>query len=330
MNGRKSILKRVVISAGLLTLTVSLYFFFLRQKKFKYGGFFFDTCVRIIIYERNYLKGKNTIKKLLDEFETIDKMKVKNIGSGKINRNMKEILNKSIEIAEISGGFFDPTVDLILREWEYFNEKKIPEKRIIDSLINFVNYRKIEIKNDSLILPLNFSLNIGGIAKGYALQKAESVLKKNRIKSALVEAGGEILLMGSKKGRESWKIGIKHPRQKNKLIATMKLKEAKIATSGDYERYFLKNGKRYHHIINPHTGFPSTEIQSVTLTGNDAQFLDGFSTALLAMEIDSALKYVKKFNLSALIVDSTGNIHNFLQCSSTIITESLIQEGNHE
>lgn len=297
---------------------LSLFLIFIPLKKFTYQGFYFDTYVRIKIYERNPIKARKAIERIKEEFERIDKIQVNGIQEGRLDTTLIHIIESSIEISKITDGAFDPTVDPILKEWNYFKRPTLPDKVTIDSLLSFVDYSKAVLISDSLFLPTGGSITLGGIAKGYALNRANRILRGIGISSALIEAGGDIVLIGGKRGKENWVIGVRHPRKSNGIVGVCKLSNRFIATSGDYERYFFLDSIRYHHIINPTTGYPAMEIQSVTVIGRDGLIVDALSTAIFAMGMNRAICFIKEKNIEAIIVDSSGNIHNF--------TESFIME----
>lgn len=297
---------------------LSLFLIFIPLKKFTYQGFYFDTYVRIKIYERNPIKARKAIERIKEEFERIDKIQVNGIQEGRLDTTLIHIIESSIEISKITDGAFDPTVDPILKEWNYFKRPTLPDKETIDSILSFVDYSKAVFISDSLFLPTGGSITLGGIAKGYALNRANRILRGIDISSALIEAGGDIVLIGEKRGKENWVIGVRHPRKSNGVVGVCKLSNRFIATSGDYERYFFLDSIRYHHIINPTTGYPAMEIQSVTVIGRDGLIVDALSTAIFAMGMNRATRFIKEKNIEAIIVDSSGNIHNF--------TESFIME----
>ncbi|MEJ2305991.1 MAG: FAD:protein FMN transferase, partial [candidate division WOR-3 bacterium] len=218
-------------------------------------------------------------------------------------------------------GYFDITIDPILKKWNYFKEPTLPSQNEIKQLLPLVNYKKVKMKADTLLIPDSFSINLGGSAKGYALSRAKNILKKHSIRSALIEAGGDILLVGKKKGKNNWVIGIRNPRQENGILGTLSVHDCFVFTSGDYERYFIIDGTRYHHIVNPFTGFPAKEIASVTVIVKDGIEGDCITTALVAMGIEKAKNYISNNNLEAIVVDTSENIHKFTDKEKLIIYE---------
>jgi len=155
-------------------------------------------------------------------------------------------------------------------------------------------------------------LDFGAIAKGYAIDQGIEALKQHGIQNAIINAGGDIRLIG-KHGDKAWRIGIRHPRQQTEVIETLALEgDVSIVTTGDYERFFIHQGKRYHHIIDPQTGWPSNTTQSATIIAHNATLADAWSTALF-VQGKQALTRQSQLNKHALIVDNHGQQHGSLK-----------------
>ncbi|HKI61198.1 MAG TPA: FAD:protein FMN transferase, partial [Mariprofundaceae bacterium] len=151
-------------------------------------------------------------------------------------------------------------------------------------------------------------LDFGAIAKGYAIDRGIAILRKHGIQNAIINAGGDIRIIGSHDGKP-WRIGLRHPRNKGEVLGTLSLVgDISIVTSGDYERYFDYKGKRYHHILNPQTGFPATASQSATVLAQEATLADAWSTALFVRG-ESGLPIMSQLGYAALTVDRQGRIH---------------------
>jgi thiamine biosynthesis lipoprotein len=302
--------KPLIIALTLILLASSL--FFLTTKEFTFEDYYFDTYVRGKIYSKNPIRAKNVINEIKKEFKRIDTLNVQGIKSGKIDTSSITIIKKSLSFSEKTEGYFDLSIDPVLKKWNYFRRPTLPSQDEIESLLLLVDYKKIKIKEDTLIIPEDFSLNLGGAAKGYALNRAKDILKRHRINSALIETGGDVLLLGKKKGKDNWVIGIRNPRDANGIIGTLTVNDCFVFTSGDYERYFMIESKRYHHIVNPFTGYPSKEIASATVIVNDGIEGDCITTALIAMGLEKSKEYITNNNLEALFVDTSKNIYKFI------------------
>jgi len=152
-------------------------------------------------------------------------------------------------------------------------------------------------------------IDLGGIAKGHAVDQGIEILRQCGIQSALLSAGGDSRILGDKRG-QAWMTGIRHPRQKDKFIVAIPLSNTAISTSGDYERFFIEDGVRYHHILNPASGEPAQKSRSVTVLGPDATTTDALSTALFVMGPAQALSLVETLSgIDAIIIDAGGKIH---------------------
>jgi thiamine biosynthesis lipoprotein len=311
--------KRLLLIIAFLTIAFLL--FLLNLKEFTFEDFYFDTYVTGKIYSRNPILAKNAIRRIKAEFERIDSLKVQGIKKGTIDTTATIIIEKSLYFSEKTGGYFDLSIDPILRKWNYFKEPTLPSQSDIKQLLPLVDYREIKIKIDSLIIPEDFSLNLGGAAKGYALDRAKSILRKYNIRSALIDAGGDVLLVGKKENKDNWIIGIRNPRDGNGIIGTLTVNDCFVFTSGDYERYFMINGTRYHHIVDPFTGYPAREIASATVIVNKGIEGDCITTALVAIGREKAIKYINDNAIEAVLVDTSGIIHKFISDNKLNIYE---------
>jgi thiamine biosynthesis lipoprotein len=302
-------------------LIIAFLLLYIPLKEYVYEDFYFDTYVSVRIYSRNPIPAKKAIKKIQNEFKRIDTLKIRDIKKGETDTTLIHLIEKSLYFSRKTNGNFDPSIDPVLQKWNYFKEPTLPSKKEIASLLPFVDYKKVIMKSDTLSMPDNFSLNLGGSAKGYALDRAKSILKEYGITSALIDAGGDILLVGKKKGKDNWTIGIRNPRDENGIRGTLKVSDCFVFTSGDYERYFIIDGTRYHHIVNPFTGYPARGTISATVVTNDGIEGDCIATALIVMKTEEAKKYIKDNNIEAILIDSAGNIHKFIENTKVNIYE---------
>jgi thiamine biosynthesis lipoprotein len=151
-------------------------------------------------------------------------------------------------------------------------------------------------------------IDLGGIAKGYAVDAAIRVLKEKNVESAMVNAGGDIYVLGRKHGKP-WRIGIRHPRRGGEILGIVEVEDKAIVTSGDYERYFFSEGKRYHHILNPKTGYPANECQSVTIVAKKATIADGLATGVFVLGPREGMDLVESLEeVEGVIVNKEGEM----------------------
>lgn len=228
-----------------------------------------------------------------------------------IGDEMYKVIEKSLDISKASDGAFDITFASVGYLYDYRNKNHPSEKNIKDNL-SAINYRHLQLNKKSKTIKFkqnNVRLDFGGIAKGYAVDNAITLLKACGIKNGLVSAGGDSRVLGDRNGKP-WVVGIRHPRQKNKVIVRLPLSNSAISTSGDYERFFIEDGTRYHHIINPRTGASVRNTWSATVIGDDAITTDALSTTLFVLGADKAMDFIESYKgIEAIIIDSSGKMH---------------------
>jgi len=233
------------------------------------------------------------------------------------------LLKKSLSIEQQSHNAFSPTLATLNKLWG-FSKPKPPltppsQIKIQKLLVGTQHCLQQQDKHWSRNAR-NCQLDFGAIAKGYAIDRGINVLKKYGIHDAMINAGGDIRLIG-KHGKNDWHIGIRDPRHKDNVIATLSLHgDVSIVTSGDYERYFIYQGQRYHHILDPKTGWPSHNSQSVTVIASNATLADAWSTALFVLGKEG-LKIAEKLPLQALIIDASGQIYHTKNMPINLLTK---------
>ena len=289
------------------------------QKTFKRTQILLGTVVEIQVRDEDEQKAENAITQAFAEVKRIDDLFTtynEESPVWEINNNSDTLIKVDDEIynllllcdsvAQLSDGCFDVSLDNLTKAWGFYSDNPhLPNKTAIDSALNLSGWNNIQlIENQTLIRRKNVGLNFGAIAKGYAVDKAIDVLKNSGIKEALVNAGGEIRVFGN-----DWLIGIQHPREINSIIKKLKLRDISVATSGDYEQYFEVDGIRYHHILDPKTGFPSRGLQSVSVINKANAFADALATAVFVMGKEKGMKLIESLdNTEAMIIDEEGKI----------------------
>ena len=213
----------------------------------------------------------------------------------KVSKDTYFVIKTAAKYSRMSGGAFDPTIRPVVSLWGIQTDNaRIPDKIEIDRDIKLVNYKDIILddKNCSVMLRNNNqALDLGAIAKGFAVDKAKSIFYKNKIKSAIIDLGGNIFAMGNKPDETPWKIGIQDPlKRRGEFVGTISVTDKSVVTSGNYERYFINNGKRFHHIINPMTGNPSENgMISATIISGYSIDGDALSTCAFVMGLEKGL-----------------------------------------
>jgi len=231
----------------------------------------------------------------------------------KVSEETLEMVKRAQAYCKKYNGVFDITIGPLSDLWGFSSDKEIilPNDKTIKSLDKLVNYKYLEINEKDTTIFLKkkgMSIDLGGIAKGYAIDRGSEVLKKWGITNFILNAGGDIYVSGVKDKETLWKVGIKHPRKTNDLVAEFNLKDYAVATSGDYERFKIINGIRYHHILNPATGYPGRLSQSSTVLAPTAEEADATATYVFLIGWEKALTD-NKLDYPLLIVSSDGTIH---------------------
>ncbi len=217
-----------------------------------------------------------------------------------------EAVQEALSIAELTMGAFDPTWASMWNAWD-FTKQQVPSLAEINALLPLVNWENVEVTGQVVSLKeKGMKLGLGGIAKGIALDDSRDALIADGVKNFMLQVGGQVLVHGNERV-----IGIRKPEgSPNELIGTVTLKNASISTSGNYEKFFMKDGTRYHHIIHPKTGYPARGLQSVTVISQDATLADALSTALFVMGIKDGITLIESLsNAEALFIDDNNVIH---------------------
>jgi len=228
----------------------------------------------------------------------------------KVSYETYSIIARSINYSKKYNGLFDITIGPITELWGFNSDNpitKVPGKNVIDSLVKLVNYNNIILDPSDTSVYLivkGMKLDMGGIAKGYAVDRASGIMKEWGMKNFFVNGGGDMYVSGYKQGTQKWVVGIKHPREENKLIAELEIIDGAVGTSGDYERYVIIDGKRYCHIFNTKTGYPVDISESGTAIAPTTEEAVILSKYLFIM---GAEKYKSEhINVPGMIVDSNG------------------------
>jgi len=226
------------------------------------------------------------------------------------------VLKRSQEISAITGGAYDPTIAPLVDAWGFGpGGGELPDSLAVDSLLQLVDYTTIEFTKDyvSKTKP-NVELNFSAIAKGYGVDVIADFLEEQGIENMMVEIGGEILCKGKNSKGEYWRIGIDDPEQKGDMPAIITLKDQAIATSGNYRNYYVRDGKKYAHTIDPVTGYPvNHSVLSVSVLAEDCLTADAFATAFMVMGLEKSKKILEENDsLDAFIIyDNEGSIQTF-------------------
>jgi len=225
------------------------------------------------------------------------------------------MIQHSIELSKELDGSFDITVGALTDLWGIGHKDNfIPTQEEIDQILPLVDYRLIEVDsiNHTVYLPKKgMKIDLGGVAKGYSINKASEALRSYKVKSALINDGGDIRVIGNKGDGTPWRIGVQDPRKSDSMIAAIPMVDCDtLATSGDYQRFFEKDGIRYSHIIDPKTGKQPRAIASVTLVYKDSNVISDIpSLGMFVLGVEKGIEALKKFpGIEAIFVTTDGQI----------------------
>jgi FAD:protein FMN transferase len=230
----------------------------------------------------------------------------------KVSKETLGIMEKAVYVSEMTEGAFDVTVGSLVKLWD-MEKRIVPDKKTIEQTRKNVGYKNIVIdRPDSTIFirKQGVKIDLGGIIKGYAADRVVETLTRHGIKSGIAQVGGEVRAFGKRPDGGPWVVGIQNPRQKgggDEIIASVEISDRAISTSGDYNKYFEKDGRRYHHLIDPKTGYPSLNCGSATVIAKDAITSDGFSK-LFILGPEKGIEAAKKAGVEVIFIDCNGDV----------------------
>ena len=232
--------------------------------------------------------------------ETSEVYQLNQDGEGVVSDDTAYLFERSEKLYKQTKGVFDISIYPVMDAWGFPTENyKVPSEEELHTLLQNVDASKIRYdkKTKKITLPENVKIDFGGIAKGYTSSRIMDIYKKCGVTSGLVSLGGNVQLLGTKPDGSDWKVAIESPEEDGSYLGILQAKDKAVITSGGYERYFEENGKKYHHIIDPSTGYPADNgLTSVTIVSEDGTLADGLSTSLFIMGKEKAEKYWKKYS----------------------------------
>jgi thiamine biosynthesis lipoprotein len=299
--------------------------------EFSYAKWFEDnqgimgTNIHVELWCDSTQQGEDAIQAVMDEMQRINQLMSPYIESSElsqlnsrgsdsavpVSKELFELIALSVELAKETNGAFDITFASVGYLYNYREHQK-PDQGQIENLLKAINYQhiKFDVNDHSIFFAHpNVKIDLGGIAKGHAVDNVIDILKKRGIKHALVTAGGDTKLLGDRLGKP-WMVGIRDPRNKDKQAVVLPLADTALSTSGDYERYFEQDGKRFHHILSPKTGTSAYEVQSVSIIGQRSTLNDALSTAVFVLGVQKGMDLLNRTpGYDGIIVDNLRKMH---------------------
>ena len=210
------------------------------------------------------------------------------------------VIKKSLQYAKLSKGKFDITVGPLVKLWGIGTEEaRVPITSEINETLPLVDYRQVELNEDEngvFLKKHGMAIDLGGIAKGYAADEVVKILRQNGVESGIADLGGNIFVLGSKPDGKPWKIGLQNPFDtRGSIFAIVEVTDKTLVTSGPYERFFKKNEKMYHHILDTYSGFPvENGLMGVTIVSDVSIDADALSTAVFSLGLEDGMKFVEE------------------------------------
>lgn len=263
--------------------------------------FLMTTVVNSVVYTETAKTGTEALAAAYDEASRLERILDRhrpesdvskiNAAAGSepvaVSAAAYEVISLALEVAAMTNGALDITVAPLMELWGFgTGEPRVPSAEELQRVLPLVDYGRVRLDQEQMTVFLEqngIRLDLGGIAKGFIVDRAADKLAEKGVRSAYFDAGGDIRVIGEKPDGSPWRIGIRHPRNRDAILARVELRDQAIVTSGDYERFILDNGIRYHHILDPATGMPARSLASVTVIAPDAFTADALSTAVFVL-----------------------------------------------
>lgn len=281
----------------------------------------------ITIVDRDSLSANKNINLVIDEIIRIENLisewkptsqvaevnKNAGIKPVKVDKELFDLTKRALFFSEITNGAFDISIAAMDKIWRFDDSmNSLPSPEILLKAIEKVGYKNIEL-NDlerSIFLKLpGMKIGFGATGKGYAADKGKQLMQQLNVQAGIVNASGDMATWGAQPDKSPWRIGISNPSKKYQSLKIIKVTNAAITTSGDYQKYVEFNNKRYSHIINPKTGMPTAGLISVTVIGANAEKANGFSTSIMVLGYKKGFELLSNYpNYACLVITDKGKI----------------------
>jgi thiamine biosynthesis lipoprotein len=259
------------------------------------------------------------IEKLLTTFSDDSETNRVNQNAGimpvQVSRETFELIRRSIRISDLTQGAFDITYGSVDKKLWNFDQSMtaLPDKATAKQMVRLINYRNVVLDDENCTVFLRekgMRIGFGGIGKGYAAERAKDIMRLAGATSGVVNASGDLNAWGLQPNGKKWTIGIANPDSKHEIFSYINITDMAVATSGNYEKFIMIDGKRYSHTINPLTGLPVTGIKSVTIITTNAELADAMATPVMIMGIQTGLHMINQMkHVEAIIIDDNNKLY---------------------
>ncbi len=305
-------------------------------REYSRGFFAMDTYMNISAYGGDAEKGVKAAAQRITELEKLlsvtdsnsELYAINHNGTAAVSAETAEIISFALDIAEKTNGALDPTVYPVLSAWGFTTDSnRVPSENELSKLMENIGYERASVNGSTVSLDENMMLDLGAVAKGWAGDETERILRENGVSSALIDLGGNIQLIGSKPDGSGWRLGLRDP-EGTENVGVLTVSDCAVVTSGSYERCFTADdGTVYGHIIDPENGYPvNNGLLSVTVIAEEGKLCDSLSTALFVMGKDRAIEYWRENkNFDVILITENDEL---------LITEGIadkfLLDGAHE
>ena len=283
------------------------------------------TEISVFLWHDDPLKARQAADAIFDEVARLDRLMSTYIEESRMSEINREaathpvvagdelmgLIRRALEISVLTDGAFDITYDSVGQHYD-FRKGLHPDNETIAAELPLIDFHFVKLNDEDGTISFSHDgvrINLGGIAKGYAVERGIEIARKMGVKNARVTAGGDTRLLGDRRG-SPWMVGVQNPRDDTQVAVTIPLENEAISTSGDYERFFEEDGERYHHIIVPATGTPAGEVHSATIIGPDAVMTDALSTSVFVMGVDRGLRLISSLpDYEGIVIDASGEMY---------------------
>ncbi len=321
-NTKKKVILQSLLVAALITAIIAVYFLYSSSKaeydSVNKSAIAMGTIVTAKTYGENTGPENeiiiNSVKQLDEliswrqEGSLVDRLNKTNFVN---SSSLADIVNVCNKVSKDSGGAFDLTVGSLSNLWAIGTEnEKLPNDDEIANALKKVGYKSLKVNGAEVSCKKGQFIDLGAVGKGYACDMIKTYLEDSELKGAVVSVGGSILAYGKRnKAGDKWRIAVRDPRDEKSYIGTVKINEGFVSTSGDYEKYFEKDGKRYHHLLDPRTGYPAQNgLISVTVVCDSGILSDALSTACFVLGKEKGAELAEKYGAGAIFIDENKNI----------------------
>ncbi|MEI7595416.1 MAG: FAD:protein FMN transferase [Bacteroidota bacterium] len=301
-----------------------------QEAPFRINGYIQGSTYSIVYFDKESRDFKKEIESILEQFNKSVSIYDSTSIISKVNRNVPNVqldeyfitcFNKSLEVSKATDGAFDITVGPLVNAWGFGNKNKEKmDTAKVKAILEHVGFNKVSIKNNLLVkTDPEVIIDFNGIAQGYSVDVISNFLKSKKIENFIVEIGGEVYANGKKPNGTFWTVGVEKPNDnkdgKNDLEAIAKLENSALTTAGNYRKFYIENGIRYSHTINPKTGFPAKNtLLSASVFAKECIICDGYDTPFMVMGLEKTLVFLKKHpEIQAYLIysDEKGDVKTF-------------------